>query len=117
MKPGAIYLGEQCIVPRVWNAVTLWERTRGLLGRPQLQTGEGMLIGDCRLVHTVGMSYALDLVFLDRHGRVRKLVRKLSPLRMAGSLPACTTLELAPGALDGMALRVGDTLKWKGAAA
>ncbi len=113
MKLGAIYLRDQCLVPRVWNAVSAWERTRGLLGRAQLQAGEGMLIRDCRLVHTVGMRYDLDLAFLDRNGLVRKLVRGLAPRRMAGSLPACATLELAPGTLARIGLQQGDQLAWR----
>lgn len=113
MKLGAMYSGDRCIVPRVWNTISVWEKTRGLLGRPQLQQGEGMLISDCRLVHSIGMRYPLDLVFLDSSGCVRKLVRKLLPARMAGSLSACATLELAPGSLDEMGLREGDCLQWK----
>jgi len=113
VKLGAIYLHDQCLVPRVWNAVSAWERTRGLLGRPPLQSGEGMLINDCRLVHTLGMGYALDLAFLDRSGQVRKLVTGLSPVRIAGSLQASTTLELAPGTLAGIGLKEGDRLTWR----
>ena len=117
MKLGAIYLRDQCLVPRVWNAVSAWERTRGLLGRPMLQAGEGMLINDCRLVHTLGMGYALDLAFLDRRGQIRKLVAGLSPARMAGSFPAFATLELAPGTLAGIGLREGDCITWREVAA
>jgi uncharacterized membrane protein (UPF0127 family) len=113
VKLGAMYIDERCVVPRVWDTISLWEKMRGLLGRPQLQPGEGMLIGDCRLVHTVGMGYALDLAFLDKRGCVRKLVRNLSPLRMAGSFAACTTLELAAGSLDKLGLREGDYLQWR----
>lgn len=117
MKLGAMYIGERCVVPRVWDAAGFWERMRGLLGRPQLQAGEGMLIGDCRMVHTVGMRYPLDLAFIDRNGRVCKLVKGLAPRRMAGSISACMTLELASGMLDEIGLREGDRLSWKDAAA
>lgn len=117
MKLGAIYLHDRCLVPHVWNAVSGWERTRGLLGRPQLQPGEGMLINDCRLVHTLGMRYALDLVFLDRGGQVRKLVHGLNPVRIAGSLPASATLELAPGTLAQIGVKEGDRLAWREASA
>lgn len=112
MKIGSIFLNDVCIAPCVWNAVSAWERTRGLLGRPALQRGEGMLIRECRLVHTLGMRYALDLVFLDQHGCVKKIVDNLRPARMAGSLQAHQTLELAPGTLSTMALKTGDTLIW-----
>lgn len=113
MKIGAIFHGDVCLVPRVWNAVSAWERTRGLLGRPQLQAGEGMLIRDCRLVHTLGMGYPLDLVFLDSRGTVRKLVRNVAPTRLAGSLQADQTLELASGSLTNIAIKVGDALTWR----
>ncbi|TCS37541.1 hypothetical protein EDC30_104345 [Paucimonas lemoignei] len=117
MRLGAIYRGEECLLPRVWDAVSAWERTRGLLGRPQLKTGEGMLIRKCGMVHTLGMGYALDLAFIDKAGRVRKLVRGLAPARMAGSLAACATLEMAPGTLDAIGLHPGDHLDWREVAA
>jgi uncharacterized protein len=117
VKLGAIYRRDECVVPRVWHAVSPWETTRGLLGRPALQNGEGMLIHDCRLIHTIGMRYALDLAFLDRAGKVRKLVSGLAPLRMAGSFPACATLELAPGTLVRIGLREGEHLTWRESAA
>jgi uncharacterized membrane protein (UPF0127 family) len=113
VKLGAIYRNEQCLLPRVWNAVSGLERTRGLLGRPPLQSDEGMLIDACRLVHTVSMGYALDLAFLDRGGRVRKLVKGLKPARMAGSLAARATLEMAPGTVERIGLAEGDYLKWQ----
>jgi uncharacterized membrane protein (UPF0127 family) len=116
VKLMALYRQDQCLLPRVWHAVSLWERTRGLLGRPALQAGEGMLIDDCRLVHTVGMRYDLDLVFLDRRGQVRKLVKSLTSMRLVGSLPACATLELAGGALTAIDLKVGDYVTWQEAA-
>jgi uncharacterized membrane protein (UPF0127 family) len=117
VKLGAIFLQDRCIVPRVWNAISAWERTRGLLGRPQLQVGEGMMINECRLVHTVGMRYALDLAFLNDDGEVKKLVRNVRPARFAGSLHAHRTLELAPGTLATIELKQGDVLTWRETAA
>lgn len=113
MKLGAIYLHDHCLLPRVWNAENSLERGRGLLGRPPLADDEGMLISPCRMVHTLGMRYDLDLAFLDRGGKVRKLVRGLRPARIAGSLPACATLELAPGTLERIGLKEGDLLTWR----
>lgn len=113
MKLGAIYRRDECLVPRVWRAVSAWERTRGLLGRPRLQAGEGMLIQDCRLVHTVGMGYPLDLAFLDHQGTVKKLVAALNPARLSGSVAAHHTLELAVGTLSAMNLQQGDVLTWR----
>ena len=113
MKIGAIYRRDECLIPRVWRAVSAWERTRGLLGRVQLQAGEGMLIQDCRLVHTIGMRYALDLAFLDREGQTKKLLSTVRPTRLAGSWSAHHTLELAPGTLTAIKLQQGDVLTWR----
>lgn len=115
MRLGGIYLkgGQQCLIPRVWSADGSRERMRGLLGHPRLQMGEGMLIGQCRMVHTVGMHYPLDLAFLDRSGHICKLLEGVLPLRIAGSLSARATLELAPGMLSALGLRVGDGVEWR----
>lgn len=115
MKLGVIYResDKRCLVPRVWMASNAFERMRGLLGRPPLTSGEGMLIEACNMVHTVGMRYALDLVFLDATGHVRKLVRNVRPLRCAWAITAKSTLELPAGALDTLSLRVGEQLTWR----
>jgi len=118
VKLGAVYSEQagRCLVPRVWRAASAWERMRGLLGRPPLSEGEGMLIDACAMVHTFGMGYHLDLVFLDPRGCVCKLVAGLPPARCAGSANAQSTLELAPGALGRLGLKVGDRLTWQEAA-
>jgi uncharacterized membrane protein (UPF0127 family) len=84
-----------------------------LLGRPRLQPGEGMMISECRLVHTLGMGYPLDLAFLDNAGQVKKLVSDVCPARLVGSLHAHQTLELAPGTLAAIKLKKGDVLTWR----
>lgn len=118
MKLGAVYAGEgRCVAPRVWRATTMWERMRGLLGRPPLVPGEGMLIDECGMVHTFGMRYQLDLAFLDPRGCVCKLVHGLRPARCAGTFGARSTLELTPGTLAQAGLKVGDQLRWQEQAA
>lgn len=113
MKTGALYLGERCLLPRVWRTTTTLDRMRGLLGRPPLREGEGLLIGPCGSVHTIGMRYGLDLVFLDHGWRICKLVHGLPPVRFAMSLRADQTLEMAAGVLAPMALKKGDILSWR----
>lgn len=113
MKRQAAWRDGKQMIAAVWMAETPSERMRGLLARPPLQMGEGMLIAPCRMVHTFGMAYPLDLAFIDRRGKVRKLVRHVRPARMAGCLRAHATLELPAGAIDRMGLNVGDTLTWQ----
>jgi uncharacterized membrane protein (UPF0127 family) len=86
---------------------------RGLLGRPALVSGEGLLINACNMVHTIGMHYALDLVFLDATGHVLKLVQHVKPLRCAGAFTAKSTLELPAGSLTTLEIHLGEQLTWR----
>ncbi|WP_374351303.1 DUF192 domain-containing protein [Chitinimonas sp.] len=101
------------LIATVWLAEDAGERMRGLLGRAPLASGEAMLITPCRMVHTFGMAYALDLAFVDRHGQIRKLVRQLPPARMAGCLRAYATLEMPAGEIERLGLQPGDTIDWQ----
>jgi uncharacterized protein len=82
----------------------------GLLGRVELAADEGLLLPDCRSVHTVGMRFAIDAVFLDGEMRVRRVAAEMRPWRLAGSWSAAQTLEIAAGAAERLAIRPGKPL-------
>jgi uncharacterized membrane protein (UPF0127 family) len=85
-------------------------RTRGLLGRQSLGKGEGLWIVPCEAVHTFGMRFAIDLVFLDRRNVVRKVRSSVRPWRLSGCLRAHSVIELAAGTLKSTPVHPGDTL-------
>lgn len=92
-------------------ADTFWLRLRGLLGRPPLEDGEGLLITPCRAVHMVGMKYPVDVAFLDRAGRVVALEPDLRPGQKSGwHASARHALELPAGTIAATATEVGDHL-------
>jgi hypothetical protein len=92
-------------------AQTRADRKRGLLGRSGLADGAALVIVPCCAIHTFGMHFAIDVVFVDAHGRVKKIVRDLPPWRMAAAGSARAVIELAAGSLlpDGV-LSIGDRL-------
>jgi uncharacterized membrane protein (UPF0127 family) len=47
-------------------AATRATRRRGLLGRESLGATEGLLLTPCKAVHTVGMRFPIDVIFIDR---------------------------------------------------
>jgi uncharacterized membrane protein (UPF0127 family) len=106
-------------VERVERAVTVRERLRGLLGRQSLGPGAALLIEQCGSIHTVGMRFTLDVVFLDRSWRVTRKVRKVRPGRWIvwGGWRAVRTLESESGCLELAGLKEGDTLVWSEATA
>ncbi len=46
------------------------QRLKGLLGRKYLPWGTGLVIFPCRSVHTLGMSFPLDIGFVNQEGRL-----------------------------------------------
>ena len=72
-----------------------------------------MLLLDCRSVHTVGMSYAIDVAFLDDEGTVVRSIAALAPGRIGmGGPTAVHTLELPAGRLDQTGTGPGARLTW-----
>jgi uncharacterized membrane protein (UPF0127 family) len=91
-------------------AATARERMRGLLGRAPLQAFEAMLLRSCRLIHTVGMGYPLDLVYLRRDGTVLKVTAALPARRIDGHWRAHSVLEMAAGMAARCGIRAGERL-------
>jgi len=85
-------------------------RNRGLLGRDRLEPGSALVISPCLAVHTAFMRFAIDVVFVDRNGCVVRMVRHLTPWRMAAAWRARRVIELPAGELHARDVRVGDRL-------
>ena len=83
---------------------------RGLLGRRELPSGEGILLKPASSVHMAFMRFAIDAVFLDRDLRVVKIAADLRPWRLAGARGAKSVLEIAAGEAARRRLTVGDRL-------
>ena len=77
---------------------TTWRRRLiglSLRGRPP--PGHALLLPRCRSVHTCGMRFALDLVWLDAGGRVLGIDQSVPPWRMRSRRDAAAVLEVAAG--------------------
>lgn len=85
-------------------------RRRGLLGRDSLPAGCAFILAPCRAVHTIGMRFPIDVVFVDADGEVVKIVQHMSGWRMAMATSAAVTIELWAGAAAAMDVHVGDRL-------
>ena len=89
----------------------IWDRLRGLLGRPRLDAGQGLFIVPCNGVHTVGMGYAIDVVFVDRAGRVVHAAEGVRPLRCIPWVRhAHAVLELPAGTIAASSTTRGDVV-------
>lgn len=111
-----VVLGGDSSVPailgdRVVLARSPLARLRGLLNRRGLEAGEGLLLRPCNGVHTWGMRFTIDVVFLDSDGVVLRIERSMRPRRMVPWVrKAKQALELPDGATAALDLGVGARL-------
>jgi uncharacterized protein len=91
-------------------AATRQSRRRGLLGRDRLEDKSAMLLAPCTAVHTAGMRFAIDVVFVDRQGFAVKIVRDLRPWRISLAAGARAVIEMPAGTLRWGLVLPGDRL-------
>jgi uncharacterized membrane protein (UPF0127 family) len=91
------------------------KRRKGLLGRGMLSAGEGLWIVPCEAVHTLGMQFPIDLVYLDRDRRVQKVRNDVPPWRLSVCFSAHSVLELAAGSIRRTGTKPGDILEFSAA--
>ena len=93
-------------VARSWR-----QRLRGWLGRMQAPVGRGLLILRCDAVHTIGMRFPIDLVFIDAGGRILRIDHRVPPWRLRLCLGAHSVLELAAGEARRLQIVSGDFIE------
>jgi len=95
-------------------ADTHWLRLRGLLGTEAVsfRAGCGLWIIPCRGVHTLAMSFPIDVVYLDDAQRVVHLEENLLPWRFAPvRMSAASVLELPSHTVRSTKTAVGDEIE------
>lgn len=99
------------LTPKVSIASNVLARSAGLLGTATPDPNKALYLVPCKAVHTFGMKYSLDVVFLDIQGKVVKLLQNLAPNKMTSLVPAANcVLELPPNTIAATRLEVGDEL-------
>jgi len=91
-------------------ADTSEKRRTGLLKHERLAPGEGLWIVPCESVHTFFMKFAIDLVYLDKQKKIKKIRHAVGPWRMSACFSAHSVLELPAGTLKETGTEPGDEL-------
>ncbi len=95
-------------------ADTHWTRLRGLLGRASddFRNGAGLWIVPCHGVHTLGMGFPIDVVYLDRNSNVVHVESDLRPWRFAPvRMQASSVLELPCHTVAKTDTNIGDKIE------
>lgn len=115
-------LAERLVVRNVTRQTVLGQRVevagsgptrrKGLLGRDGLSAGEGLWIVPCESVHTFFMKFPIDLVYLDRNNRVRKVRHAVGAWRISACFTAHSVIELPAGTVRESGTVKGDVVEF-----
>jgi uncharacterized protein len=95
----------------VTAADTIFSRLKGLIGRLKLRSDEGIWVVPSRGIHTLGLLFPLDLIYLDEHYRVIHLVEYFPSFRIAPlKTQAESVLELPTHTIYSSQTQPGDEL-------
>lgn len=85
-------------------------RRKGLLGRQGLPAGHALVLAPCQGVHTFGMRFPIDIVGVNRDGRVVTIRHAVPRRRVVLAFRAFAIVELSAGRCAVAGLRAGDRL-------
>ena len=100
---------EACVL-----ATSPFPRMRGLLGRRNLASEEGILLRPAGSVHTFFMRFPIDVVFLDRELHVLRVAADVKPWRAVAQRGARAVLELRSGEAKRRGVAEGTALRIEG---
>jgi uncharacterized membrane protein (UPF0127 family) len=94
-------------------ADTSAKRRTGLLKHERLEAGQGLWIQPCESVHTFFMKFPIDLVYIDKQRKVRKVRHAVPAWRLSACLTARSVLELPAGTAQRTGTVAGDQLTFE----
>lgn len=101
------------VAEHVQVARSLWARTRGLMLRPPLPPGTGLLIDPCSSIHSMWMRFPIDVLYLDRDDVVVRIAEAMPPWRIGPLFTGARyVIELPPGTIRASQTSVGDQLEY-----
>lgn len=102
------------VADRAQIANHVWSRMVGLLGRRNLDQGDGLLLRGEQMIHMFFMRFAIDVAYLDKNGTVLRAVERIAPWRVGPFVArARDVLELPAGTLAATGTQEGDRLEFE----
>jgi len=107
-----VLTGDIVMAYKVRVADSFITRFIGLLRDKGLNDDEGLLITKCRQVHTIGMKFNIDVIFLSCEDKIIHIESKMKPYKISKYVKdACKVLELKEGAAEKYGLKPQYILK------
>lgn len=99
------------LASNVRSADTWLQRLKGLLGSAELPVDNALWLRPCKGIHTIGMKYAIDVLFIDSKNRVKKVSTNLPPYRICRAVKGThSVIELPAGSVQNTEIKRGDKI-------
>jgi uncharacterized membrane protein (UPF0127 family) len=100
------------LATKVRKADNFLTRLVGLLKRKTLGPEEALWLMPSKGIHTIGMKFPIDVVYLNRRNLVVRLISGMAPYRVSSvSLRTYSILELPNGTIKKSRTEIGDQLE------
>lgn len=101
MRLANMYLNQSGEKFEILVAKSFLARAGGLLFRKKLMSRQCLLITPCRSIHTIGMRYSIDIIFIDAFGYITDIHYDVKPFKVvSASANACSVVEFLGGTLS-----------------
>ncbi len=100
------------LADKVEVADSFCKRLKGLIGREGLPANGALVIEPCSSIHTVGMKFRIDVLFLDREDRVVGMRENIPPYRFTKVFwKANRVVELPASTIVNSNTDIGDLIR------
>lgn len=112
MKMVVVLKENQTVIDEVELANSFIRRFFGLMYRKTMAKNHGLLLSPCNQIHTFGMNFAIDALFLSTDYVIIKIEESIKPRKVCKTVKdARYVLELCGGTAKDVGLKVGDKLE------
>ena len=103
---------ENIIAEKVEIADSFFARAMGLMWRNSMEEKSALWIKSGTHIHTMFMRFSIDLIFVDKNLKVKKVYTRAKPWRhfFTGTWSANSVFELPEGSLSQLNVNEGDQL-------
>ncbi|MCF7888001.1 MAG: DUF192 domain-containing protein [Candidatus Omnitrophica bacterium] len=99
------------IVSSAEVASGFFQRLFGLIFRNNIKDDQALIFYQAPSIHTFFMRFPIDIIFLDREMKVKRIVNSLSPWRVVFCKDAYVTIELPVGKAKQNNISLGDKIE------
>ena len=107
-----IFCNNEIICENALNANTPIKRIIGLLARKDFNEIDGLLLFPCSQIHSIGMKFIFDAIYLDKYYKIIALYKNIPKNRILPyKIKAKYVLELPANTIIEKNLGIDDVLK------